>query len=603
MKFWRSSALLLAGAATLLAGLPATGQEAAAPESLLPPGFGDPDRLPEPEPEAPEPGEPDEAAPAPTPTPTAPARQPAVEDVEETEESEEPVRAAPELFAIPDAARRPVDQVGVLRPGAWGLGADAFAGARGGYLVTLMRRLDAPLASRWTSILLRRALLSQVDAPPGIDPVNWVAERAALLLRMGEADAARMLVQSVDTDRYTPRMIQVAAQTALATADIAALCPLVRPGREFAEGPVWSLSEAMCAALEGEAARASALIDEARRRGRARGIDLALAEKVVGAGTDTRRAATIEWDEVNRLTPWRFALASATGMEIPSRLIGGADPAMRAWFARAPMVPLEQRLAATASAASLGVFSSASLVDVYSLLFDQTDAGDRAGTPGARLRTAFVAADPAERIEAMRALWDEAESPAERHARRILTAPAAARIPPSAAFADAADELIASMLAAGLDRQATRWAPIVRDGDTDPRAAALLALAAPDAAVEGDAGLVEALAGDGEEGRRRAQMLVAGLAGLGRMPPDEAAELAGNLGFRLGREDRWTQAIDRAAEAGRPGTVALLAGIGMQTPGWNGVPASYLFRIVRALRAVGLEYEARMIAAEAVARL
>ena len=41
----------------------------------------------------------------------------------------------------------------------------------------------------------------------------------------------------------------------------------------------------------------------------------------------------------------------------------------------------------------------------------------------------------------------------------------------------------------------------------------------------------------------------------------------------------------------------------MQTGDWTGVPPHYLYRIVRALRAVGLEFEARMIAAEAVARL
>jgi hypothetical protein len=41
----------------------------------------------------------------------------------------------------------------------------------------------------------------------------------------------------------------------------------------------------------------------------------------------------------------------------------------------------------------------------------------------------------------------------------------------------------------------------------------------------------------------------------------------------------------------------------MQTPNWGGVPPDYLFRIVRAMRTVGMEFEARMIAAEAVARL
>ena len=49
--------------------------------------------------------------------------------------------------------------------------------------------------------------------------------------------------------------------------------------------------------------------------------------------------------------------------------------------------------------------------------------------------------------------------------------------------------------------------------------------------------------------------------------------------------------------------MALLAGIGMQTGDWRGTSPAYLFRIVRALRVVGLEFEARMIAAEAIARL
>ena len=38
------------------------------------------------------------------------------------------------------------------------------------------------------------ALLAKVRAPRNVNPVDWTAERAWLLLRMGEADAARMLV-------------------------------------------------------------------------------------------------------------------------------------------------------------------------------------------------------------------------------------------------------------------------------------------------------------------------------------------------------------------------------------------------------------------------
>ena len=82
------------------------------------------------------------------------------------------------------------------------------------------------MASRWAHIALRDALLARTRAPRDVNPVDWVAERAWLLLRMGEADAARMLIADVDVDRFTPKMVQVAVQSALATADPSALCPL-----------------------------------------------------------------------------------------------------------------------------------------------------------------------------------------------------------------------------------------------------------------------------------------------------------------------------------------------------------------------------------------
>ena len=92
-------------------------------------------------------------------------------------------------------------------------------------------------------------------------------------------------------------------------------------------------------------------------------------------------------------------------------------------------------------------------------------------------------------------------------------------------------------------------------------------------------------------------MLVAALAGLGRF-----ADPAG-LGVNPARRSRWSNLIAAAARAQEPATVALLAGVGMQTRDWAGVPPEHLYHIVAALRQVGREYEARMIAAEALSRL
>lgn len=598
MKRSRNKILLLAGVALLVVGLPAASQEA--PESLLPPGFGS-DELPPRQPDRPAGERPDPGTPSPLPPLTGEAPPVGSALLGEEEALEE----APKPLELPDWARRSTAVVGAIDVQHKGLPANEFGRTDGRFLSTLMRRLDAPIASRWASILLRRSLLSRIPLPHGVAPADWVAERAWLLLRMGEADGARLLVQAVDVDQFTPKMFEVAVQTALATADPAGLCPLVEPGRAISDEPVWQLSDAMCAALAGDAARASAAIDQARRRSRARGIDLLLAEKVIGAGTNTRRAVTIQWDEVDRLNAWRFGLASATGMVVPERLMNLAGPRMQAWQARAPMLPLEQRLDAADVAASLGVFSHDALVEIYSLIADTTDPSELRDSVGGRLRQAYVGEDVDARAAALRQLWDDKKTPAQQHARRILTAGAAARLPASEALAEDADEIIAAILAAGLDQRAARWADVVdamgSDGD---RAWALLAVGTPRASVDVSAGRVRDFAKrDDSNDQIRSRMLVAALAGLGRIPGGAQSPLAEDLGVRLGVGNAWTAMIGDAAAKRQPGTVALLAAVGMQTADWRGVPPEHLYHIVRALRLAGLDYEARMIAAEALTRL
>ena len=606
----RNKVILLAGAALLVA-IPALSQERR-PESLLPPGFGDPQTLPPPEKATPTPRPPRQETPRQTPEQTPPpgngtetvaetenGTATAAEGVEEVALDTSQLPRPSNYFTVPQGLARSTDLIGPLQPGNNGFAPDAFGQGNGLMLRAIMRRTAAPLASRWASIVLRRALLSRLPAPAGVQPVDWAAERAALLLRMGEADGARALVQAVDVEQYTPRMIEAASETALATSDPAALCPLVAPARTMSQDQVWTLADGMCAALEGEAARAGAIIDQMRDRN-GQSIDLQLAEKVVGSGAETRRAAELRWDGVGQITPWRFGLASATGATIPDALIAGAGPRIQAWLARAPMVPLPQRLSAASTAASIGVFSSHSLVEIYSLQLDQTDPAEAAGTVGARLRSAWVEQDTGRRLEALRSLWTESEAPVERQARLILTAGASARIPVSADHVADAPNLIAAMLSAGMDGEAGRWGSTIEAQGASDKAWALLALGAPQLNVSVDGNRISAFtSADDSPGQLRGQMLVAGLAGLGRITMDQAA----SSGFRPGAGDVWTQAIDRAAQERAPGTVALLAGVGLQSANWGGVPPDYLFRIVRALRSVGLEFEARMIAAEAVARL
>lgn len=583
-------ALILAAAA-LACGAAGVAQDRQSPESLLPPGFGEP------------------AAPVPAPSPTGPA--PAATTgaptgtlgplpplpLPELSPTPTPSATPSPQYELPDFARRPLSRVGV--PGIAGAPrADAFGAADGRYLQVLMRRLSAPLPSRWLSIALRRTLTAQVDTPAGVNGADFAAERAWLLLRMGEAVAARAVAQGVDTDGVTPKLRQVWMQAALATADPGGLCALA--GQPVAQGAVergWVLARAMCAGLTG-GGDARALVADARRRRLASGIDLQLAQKVMGAGMNSRQAITIEWTPVSQLTTWRFGLATATGVKVPDELYATVGPQVTAWRALAPAIPLAERAAVADAAAGMGVLSSAALVDLYSALADDQDAPAALADTAAALRDAYVGGDRGARLAALRRLWDAGETPAARYGRLVLTARAAARLAPAGEVAEA-DRLVAAMLSAGLDRTALRWRGHVAEGGDGW---AMLLLADPDA-MRTAAGAVDGYAPAGATAQRKRQLFFAGLAGLGRLTPSEVEQGAQALDVRIGARNAWTRALERAVREDQPGTVVLLCAIGMQTSGWGGVPPAALYRIVGALHAAGMEGDARMVAAEALARL
>ncbi len=508
----------------------------------------------------------------------------------------------PPPVEYPGWARRDPRTVGQLDPQQLGLGAEPWGGSSGAFLSSLMRSMRTPLASRWAHIALRDALLAKVAAPDQVHPVDWVAERSWLLLRMGEADAARMLVSGVDTDRFTPKMTQVAVQSALANGDMAALCP-IETGISKYEPNIRALVQAMCSALSGEPQQAAAQIEDARRRGRIGGIDLALAQKVAGAAGNGQ-AATIEWEPVDNLTAWRFGLATASGMAPPDRLLNSSSTQLRAFQARAPLLTAQQRLGSALVATGLGVFSSQSLMDVYSAIYDSTDPDDLSSTDAWQLRQAFVGKDADTRLGAIRKLLAIGKGGLEKEAARALAARAATMVEPDAKLAKDAPDLISAMLAAGYDQAAARWVPAIArmDDEESDRCWAMIALAAPDIANVGTSRLNSFIRRDKSEGHQRGALLVAGLAGLGRIDDNTANSLNRRYGLGLSRQSSWTKMIDAAAGRGQAGTVLVLTGTGFQTSRFEQLPAVHLYHAITSLKRTGQDFTARMIAAEALSR-
>lgn len=586
MKRPRNSLPLAVAVAVFALTIPAVAQDQ--PESLLPPGFGE----------------------SPAPAQNAASNIPGTESPVEMVSLDQALvdlapRDLPPPIELPAFARRDPTTIGPLPPSQTGFAPGSWGGASGKFLSAMLRRTDVPLASRWAHITMRNALLTQLSAPADVHPVDWAAERAWLLLRMGEADGARLIVSGVDVRDFTPKMFQVAVQSALANADPSALCPL-EEGLGRVERGVQPLIKAMCASLSGASEEAAADIDAARRRGRIGGIDLALADKVVGAGADTSRAATIEWDQADRLTAWRFGLATATGMAPPQNLIRAARPQVRAWQARAPILSAETRLPSALIATGLGVFSSQAIMDVYAALYDATDPSDLGQSDAWQVRLAMAGKDLETRLAAMRRLWSLTNGRLESEGVKALLARAASRIQPEADLEDDAANLIASMLAAGLDRQAARWAGLVggMNSNNADRVWAMLVLAAPTTdGLDTSLGRINAfISRDDSTEKQRSALLVAGLAGLGRIDGRTAGRLNNRHDLGLGRRTAWSNMIDAASQRRQAATVAVLAGVGMQAGDFASVPAIHIFHAVTALNRNGQGFAARMIAAEALAR-
>lgn len=604
---------------------------AVAQESLLPPGFDDPEPAPAPAPAPPPPpaAPPQPAAPqssgsAPSSRPvvqsvpssgggSAPAvpqasginlsRIPSLKELEDlsTDQLDELLGLKPR-FDIPPAARRSLAQVGVLSSSEGGVVADSLARQPASLVRASLEGTKGPLVSRWGHIMLRKALLSRMAAPEGMDPADFAALRIGLLNRMGEFHAARALAQEVDADNWNDGLTNAAIDSYIATADIVGACPAVRKKGGEREDAEWQMLQSICNAFAGETARARSDLNKAFDKKIAPDIDLNLAQRFAGSAGQARQAVNIEWEGVDKLTPWRFALANALGEPIPDGLRDNAGPYYQRVSATAPMVPIGLRAAGATRAAREGILSSRAANDLFSEVYAKGSETSEAGVLAGQLRQCYVAAQPSQRVAAMREFWgdNEKEGSSRDYGRLVMTAYAAARLPASEELAENAGPLIASMLTAGLDKDAAAWSGVVETG-SDAWAMIVLGTANPQLPVPAS-DIESYFSNDDSEGDRKSKFLLAGLAGLGRVAQADLAPLQEDIEAGFSRETRWSRSISTAAEYRNEGMVALLVGLGMQGESWEQMTPLHLYHIVSALNMVGMSAEARMIAAEAIAR-
>ena len=571
----------------------------AAPKSLLPAGTFAP---PPPPVAEPEPLEPDASLPGETPEGVDAA---GVEGVP-LEAGATPVLHETRTAGILSSST----PVGLAGPQSGGFDETLWAGSSGPFVRDLIRGMPAPTASRWAHVLLRKALATRTPTPDGTLPANFVAERAHLLLRMGEADVARRLAAQVPVASFTRRMFDVAPQAYLAAGDVPGLCPLVQTGITVSSDPVWPLTSAVCAALQGDDAGAILTLDRERENRSSRHFDIQLAEVVASSLGGGDRGVNAVWPQNARLTTYRLSMALAGGVEVPRPRLSSANTAVKGWISRLGNVPLAVRLDTSRTAAATGALPAQELLNLWSQQAAMVDESAIRALPVGKLRAAYMAKTAPERLQALRDLWAGVASPQDKVALYLVAADASARLPRDKALLAGAPDLGRSLLLAGNIPAARAWYDLARREAKarNPNAGKplmqlwpLVATADAHGGVPRSVALFE-LWDDGQEGdraakARRRELVSAALTGLGILPMADMPRAA-----RVELADTsFTRRLREASNAGRKGEVIVLAGVGLGTDATTVSPA-YLHEIVGALANVGLRREAGIIASEILIR-
>lgn len=481
---------------------------------------------------------------------------------------------------------------GALAPDLWSRSDPAF-------LAAAFDRLPAMYGSPGAQALAQRVLFTGGDAPRG-DAQAAARKRFEAIGRMGAADQLAMLVSGAGASAADPVIAQYGAQAELARGQRNAACARGRNASVGETAPAFLLRlRAYCAAASGDRTAADLALELAR----AQGADDAWYTGAVAAagGAPGARPPAARWD--NALS---VQLSLAGQLRPGPNPLNNASTLALAALARSEQTPQPHRTQAAALAFQRGAIG----VQEARAIFTATPAEISSALPPYVTALRRIVAAPAadagalERGAAIAEVLRQASNTSEFYAaarffrddiNAAQTAPdqAAALLFARASIANGdgqvAQRLVASARQAGVDEAAL--APL------EAALAVMTGLRGDNATMA-----MQRRIDRGASQQRAAARDVAIMAAMGA-PVDGVVQtfLLAHAPQGGTRADAGVMlALSAAVERGASGEAALLAAAALGEAGPARLDAESLERVLRALRALRLDDDARRIAVEAI---
>ena len=513
---------------------------------------------------------------------------------------------------------------GTLRRDGGGFGLDMWQGSDGALVARLLAGVEG-VRSATMADLARRLLLSAASEPEG-EAGDLLGLRLDRLLAIGRQDEIAGLVASAGQSALSPAARRTGIEGLFLGGDNTAACRAVRDALAAVDDDAIALAFSFCQRLAGQHAAADlglAVLSDSGVAVPARYI--ALHDALAGG-------PPVAFDSFEDLSPLAFAMTLAAGGEIDAKRLASAPLSILRAVSTVEALPLETRLFAAERAVAAGAMTGVELAALYlSAPFAEDEISnaleaqgpDLAGPRGRALlyRAARKLRLPIQRAEAVSVLLRRAALEDDRvgaAVARSLAGPIAA-LSPDGDLAWFAGSAVVALLASGAPADAAPWWRLLEmRAESDEMAAAQAALLWPVYRIA----LGESLDDDGTRMRRwwaalaerreigsvaaQAELYMALLQAFddpaadslvfetltAPRSPDAAATMRpGDVGRLV--------ALEAAARGGRMGETVLLALTLIGDAPSSGVHPVALSGALRALRAVGLEREARLLALEA----
>jgi hypothetical protein len=511
------------------------------------------------------------------------------------------------------------DDIGLLAEQSGGFPNLLWQGTRRDLLTLLLPRLPITARSPAMRSAALKLLLSPGEAPrdTAAEPGALLRLRAGILAHMGEFGVAIALLRAAPGGDFEEAIARYDSDRMFLNLDFDGACAQARERIDLSADAYWQRALIFCQSKNQEFEAASLGLDLLRESGHA--PDAAFVTLINGMNGYGEAAL----ESLPNPSPMVVAMLRNMGIPAPRNALDVANPALLRLIAGAADSDIELRLAAAERAEAVGALPAASVGALYGQV--QFSAEERANPirqsaamkgPLARAmlyQAALAESVPTARAEVMRIALQRAREEARfpTMARVLLPAMQALQARPEYTWfaADAGRAYFAS----GRWEEARRWfdLALAQRGNNPEASQAAIALwplvALTGREIDVDPAMLDvwwrAQGGAGDpDAYRRGGLLLTLLASLGRTIAAEQWDilLAGPLSEPSAvASPALLYALRDAAAGGRLGETVLLALLGLGAGGPEKASLITLGEAIAALRAVGLDRDARAVAVEA----